>query len=198
MADADAPSHLVFVGMMGSGKTTVGRRVAKRLDYRFVDTDAELEERTGRTVAEWFSTESEAAFRDAESEVLASLLALPEPVVIATGGGAVVRDENRAALNRDGITVVWLRSGPKFLATRMAQAPQKEHRPLLTGDLLATLTQIDEQRRHLYEEVADVIVDIEPVHRSGSKPKKRLAAIVVDALQLGSDDPDAPNTVAST
>ena len=103
--------HLVLVGMMGSGKTTVGKKVARLLDRPFVDADAALEQRTGRTVAEWFA-EGEPAFRQAESDLLADLLTAAEPTVIAAGGGVVVTEDNRKRLSDPGVTVVLLDAVP--------------------------------------------------------------------------------------
>jgi shikimate kinase len=162
--------------MMGSGKTTVGRRVAAALDRPFLDADAELEERSGRSVREWFAESGEDAFRDAESATLTALLDLPEPVVIAAGGGVVVRAENRAALA--GPFVVLLDAGPAFLASRVAR---KAHRPLIDDDLSGTLERLHRERGAWYLEVADAVVPVEPAHRS-DHPKRTLAQQVVDLV----------------
>lgn len=182
MGEHTVPGHIVLVGMMGSGKTTVGRRVAKALGRPFVDADVALEERSGRTVADWFAEESEEAFRQAETDLLRDVLARTEPVVFASGGGVVLSSENRSLLDDPDHTVVWLRAGPKFLADRLASKPPKPHRPLLTGDIHERMATLDARRRDLYGQVADVIVDIEPAHRRGDRPKKELAAAVVEAL----------------
>ncbi len=178
----EAVRHVVLVGLMGAGKTTVGRRVAQRLDVPFVDADAALEERTGRTIADWFAQHGEAAFRDAEADVLTSLLSEPQRTVIATGGGVVERAENRTLLCAPDVRVVWLRGTPGLLARRATQKGPKPHRPLLADDPLATLTRLDGQRGPLYAEVADVVVDIDPVHDGDPKPKRRLAELVLEAL----------------
>ncbi|MER3452509.1 MAG: hypothetical protein C4344_02140, partial [Acidimicrobiia bacterium] len=126
--------HLVLVGMMGVGKTSVGRLVAARLGREFVDTDAAVQVRTGRSVRELFESFGEAAFRDAESEALAAALGRSEPAVIAAGGGAVLRRENRELLA--GATVVWLRAG---LATLLGRVGSGTHRPLLDTDPVGVL-----------------------------------------------------------
>ena len=190
MADAGLGGHVVFIGMMGAGKTTVGRKVAHRLDRPFFDTDERLEQVSGRTVADWFEVSGQDAFRDVESDVLAVLLDSDEPSVIATGGGIVVRSENRARLKNPAVTVVWLRSEPAFLANRVSQKGNRPHRPLLETDPFEVLQRLDLERRAFYGEIADVIIDIEPVHRSMDKPKKKLAALVIDALTASDHDHD--------
>jgi shikimate kinase len=167
---------------MGSGKTTVGRRLARKLERPFVDADEEIEATSGRSIADWFAESGEAAFRKAESEVLANLLDRPDPLVVATGGGVVVAAENRARLTADGVTVVWLQATPGLLAHRVSQKPPRPHRPLLAEDPLAVLTRLATERDPWYAEVADLVVDIDPVHRAGDKPKKQLARLVLDAL----------------
>ncbi|HWJ97557.1 MAG TPA: shikimate kinase, partial [Acidimicrobiales bacterium] len=87
-------THVVLVGLMGSGKTTVGKKVAKLTGHRFVDADVEIEARTGRSVASWFE-DGEAAFRGAEADLLEVLLASPEALVVGAGGGVVVTESNR-------------------------------------------------------------------------------------------------------
>lgn len=184
MAEVAVSSHVVFVGMMGTGKSTVGRRVAKLLELPFVDGDEALEEASGRSIPDWFAAGDEAGFRDAETRVLAQLLAAPDPTVIATGGGVVVRQENRELLRASNAMVIWLRASPTFLAHRVDQKAPRSSRPLLAADPRATLERLDLERRDAYAEVADMVIDIEPAHRNGDRPKKRLASIVLDALGL--------------
>jgi shikimate kinase len=163
---------------MGSGKSTVGKKVAKLLDRPFVDADVALVERTGRTVAEWFA-DGEAAFRRAEADLLAALLEADEPTVIAAGGGVVVVDENRKRLREPGVTVVLLDAEPAFLASR---AKAKPHRPLLADDPLEVLTRLHAERDGWYREVADVVVAVRPAHEAGERPKWNLAEQIVTAL----------------
>jgi shikimate kinase len=173
---------VVLVGLMGSGKTTVGRRLAARLDLPFVDADDAVEASTGRTVAELFAARGEDGFRDVEADVLATLLAGPEPVVVAAGGGVVLREANRARLAADDVTVVWLDADPAFLASRIER---KDHRPLLAGEETprAVLTRLHAERAALYAEVADLTVEVEPFHRSEDKPKQALAERIADLLE---------------
>ena len=165
---------VVLVGLMGSGKTTVGRRVASLLSRDFVDADDALEAAAGRTIAEIFGEDGEDTFRTLELEVLDRLLGRDVPTVIAAGGGVVVREQARQRLGRDDVTVVWLDATPAFLASRIEK---KAHRPLLVGDEppRAVLERLDEVRRPLYAEVADIVVDVVPFHRSEDKPKDALA-----------------------
>src|SRR5437899_188667 len=118
--------HLVLVGLMGVGKTTIGRRVARHLKRPFVDADAELEQRTGRSVRELFELEGEEGFRQREAELLAQLLQAREPIVIAAGGGVVVRGDNRDLLRSAAARVIYLEAAPAFLASRVTS---KDHRP---------------------------------------------------------------------
>lgn len=139
---------------MGSGKTTVGRRVAARLGRRLRDSDEEVEARTGRTVREIFESDGEDAFRAEEVRALAEALADPEPAVVAAAGGVVLDPANRERLQAAG-TVVWLDARPEELAPRVTSG---DHRPLLGDDPLAALRRLDLVRRPLYEEVADHVV----------------------------------------
>lgn len=149
--------HVVLVGMMGVGKTTVGEALAARLGRPFLDSDAEVEARTGRTVREIFAAEGEAAFRALETAVLAEALARPEPAVVAAAGGSVGDPANRERLRAAG-TVVWLRASPGLLAERTAGG---DHRPLLEHDPAGTLARLAAEREPLYREVADLVVDVD-------------------------------------
>lgn len=148
--------HLVLVGLMATGKTTVGQRVAERLGRTFVDSDEQVESRTGRTVREIFESDGEDAFRTLETAALCEALASPEPSVIAAAGGVVLREENRDALQP--ATVVWLRAAPELLAKRVASG---DHRPLLRDRPLEVLHAMARDRGPLYGEVADAVVDVD-------------------------------------
>lgn len=174
----DPAGPIVLVGLMGSGKTTVGKKLARLVGHRFIDADVELEARTGRSVAEWF-TEGEEAFRAAEEDLLASLVAEPTPLVVGAGGGVVISERNRALLRAPGVTVVYLHAEPAFLASRAQARP---HRPLLTGDPAEVLGRMYAERDAWYREVADVVVEVRPAHEAGEKPKWRLAEQVAEAL----------------
>ena len=148
-------AHIVLIGMMGVGKSTVGRRVARELSRPFVDSDDEVVARTGRAVTEIFATDGEAAFRAIEADVMADLLASPPPSVIAAAGGSVLNSSTRARLRESG-TVVWMRAPVDVLVGRTSRGT---HRPALANDPRATLTQMETDREALYGEVADVTVD---------------------------------------
>ena len=173
--------HIVLVGLMGSGKTTVGKKLARLIGRHFVDADVELEARSGRSVADWF-TDGEDVFRTAEAGLLSALLGEPAPLVIGSGGGVVVLPEIRARLRGTGVAVVYLHGTPAFLASR-AQA--KPHRPLLAdADPVEVFERLYGERDGWYREVADVVIEVRPAHEAGEKPKWRLAEQVVEALVL--------------
>ncbi|MEK7876289.1 MAG: shikimate kinase [Pseudomonadota bacterium] len=152
---ATVRGNLFLVGLMGAGKTSVGRLLAKRFDKTFYDCDQEIERRTGVKIPVIFDIEGEAGFRARESAMLLELAALHE-IVLATGGGAVVHEENRRVLVQNG-TVVYLRAALEELWQRTRH---DRNRPLLqTGDPRANLEQLFIQRDPLYREVATLIVD---------------------------------------
>ncbi len=164
--------NIFLVGMMGAGKTTVGRALAQKMQMRFADTDKILVERTGVPVATIFEIEGEAGFRRRESAILAELARDPQ-CVIATGGGAVLAAENREVMRRCG-TVVYLRARVEHLWERTRH---DTNRPLLaTPDPRATLARLLEERDPLYREAAHVVVD------TGMQSAGSLAARVMVAL----------------
>jgi len=147
--------NLFLVGMMGAGKTTVGRLLAKRLGKTFHDCDHEIEARTGVPVSVIFEIEGEPGFRKREAEELRRLAAL-ENIILATGGGAVLDPCNRALLKARGL-VVYLHAQPKDLWQRTRH---DKSRPLLhTADPRARVEELYEARDSLYREVADRVVD---------------------------------------
>ncbi len=153
--------HIVLVGMTGSGKSTTGRKLAQQLGFRFVDSDEAITQRSGRTVREIFATDGEPTFRRIESSVLADLVSTHEPLVIATGGGAVLSAANRA-LCRSNATVIWLRAQPNTLVSRLSKSP-RGHRPLLDGDLARQIQEMWETRYALYSEASHRVVDVDPL-----------------------------------
>jgi shikimate kinase len=153
---SDGDKHLLLVGMMGAGKTTVGRLVAAALGRPYRDSDAMVQEATGHSVPELFATRGEATFRAAESDAL-RVAVEPPPAVISVAGGAVLDPANRALLAKSG-TVVWLRAEPQTLASRLGDGVG---RPLLAPDPPRALADLDSVRRPLYAEVADVVVDVD-------------------------------------
>jgi shikimate kinase len=153
--------HLVLVGLMGSGKTTVGERCADQLDRPFVDTDEVVEAHAQMRVAEIFDTFGEEHFRVLERAAVADVSASPTPLVIACGGGAVLDPVSRDRLRAHGV-VVWLQAPPEVLSARVAD--QEDHdgptRPLLRDDgAIATLERLAAVRAPAYEAVAHVVVD---------------------------------------
>ena len=147
--------NLFLVGMMGAGKTTVGRLLARRMKLRFFDSDREIERRCGVTIPVIFEIEGEAGFRAREQQVIEELTGL-RGIVLATGGGTVLAAANRRCLSAGG-TVVYLNARPEDLYERVHQ---DRNRPLLaTADPLVRLRQLHAERDALYRGVADLVVD---------------------------------------
>lgn len=154
VSDRDAPRTIVLVGLMGAGKSCIGRRLAAALGVPFVDADAEIEAAAGCSIADIFEQHGEAAFRDGERRVIARLLRGPRHV-LATGGGSFMDPETRAAIKAAGISV-WLRADLDLLVRRTSR---RKTRPLLrTGDPRAVLKSLMAQRYPIYAE-ADLTVD---------------------------------------
>jgi len=148
---------VVLVGMMGAGKTTVGRILAARMHRPYVDSDAEVERDTGVTVPDLFAQVGEARFRAEESRVLRRALLRTPPVVFSAGGGTVLDPENRRHLAA-AATVVWLRARLETLIDRVGDGVG---RPLLAEHPAAALAALDRVRRPLYAAVADAVVDVD-------------------------------------
>ncbi|MFT3961697.1 shikimate kinase [Propionivibrio sp.] len=147
--------NIYLVGLMGAGKTTIGRSLAKRLGLRFVDTDKEIEARTGVSIPTIFEIEGEDGFRKRESQVIAETSA-KNGLVVATGGGGVLREENRVNMRASGF-VIYLNVQPQMLWERTRH---DKNRPLLqVADPLSKLTQLFTVRDPLYREVASLVVD---------------------------------------
>ncbi|HEY8118966.1 MAG TPA: shikimate kinase [Methylophilaceae bacterium] len=148
-------SNIYFVGLMGAGKTTVGRLLAKHLDKTFYDTDHEIERRTGVNIPLIFEVEGEAGFRKRELAVIDELTQM-DNTVLATGGGAVLLQENRENLKKNG-TVIYLRANVHELWLRTRN---DKNRPLLqNADPRARLEQLFIERDPLYKEVAHITID---------------------------------------
>lgn len=165
--------NIFLVGMMGAGKTTVGRALAHRMQMRFVDTDKVLVERTGVPVATVFEIEGEEGFRRRESSILAEIAA-GDDCIVATGGGVVLSEENRRVMRENG-TVIYLRAR---VADLWERTRHDTTRPLLaTPDPLATLSRLHEERDALYREAAHLVVE------TGVQSASALAGRVMAALR---------------
>jgi shikimate kinase len=147
--------HLVLIGLMGVGKSTVGRRCAERLGRRFVDTDDVVVEWARMPLTQAFETLGEERLRDLEQKVVAHTVASLEPIVIACGGGTVLRPENRDLLRSAGM-VIWLQAPTSVLATRVGDG---DGRPMVTGDPVDALERLAAAREGVYSAAADAVVD---------------------------------------
>lgn len=162
---------IVLIGLMGAGKTAVGRRLANRLDLPFIDADTEIEVAAGASISEIFAEHGEAYFRQGERKVIARLLQ-GGPQVLATGGGAYMNADTRAAIKKHGLSV-WLKAELKVLLKRVGR---RSSRPLLTGDdPEKVMKRLMEQRYPIYAE-ADVTVESRDV------PHEVIVGAVIDAL----------------
>jgi len=149
--------HVALVGMMGSGKSTVGFWLAQSERLRFVDLDAAIEAQQGCPISEIFEARGEERFRDLEQAVLADCLESPDPLVISCGGGVVLRAENRSRL-RNRAWVCWLRATVATLARRVKAG---DGRPLLGSDPAADLLAVSAARARLYAQTAHETVDVD-------------------------------------
>ena len=154
--------HLALVGLMGAGKSTVGRECARRLARPFVDTDDVIVTATGMNVDEIFAAGGEKLFRQHERAAVADVCASPELLVIACGGGAAVDADNRKALRASSV-VVWLRAPVAELVKRCRNGST---RPLLRGDPAAALSRLERLRAPAYEAAAHCVVDTEGLGRA--------------------------------
>ncbi len=162
---------VVLVGMMGVGKTSIGRRLAARINFEFVDADEEIERAAGMTIAEIFEKFGEGYFRDGERRVIARLMDGP-PKVIATGGGAFINEETRTLILERALSI-WLDADIKVLADRVSR---RDHRPLLKNrDPVEVLTELGKVRNPLYA-AANIHV------RSDASPHARTVENILKAI----------------
>jgi shikimate kinase len=176
--EALGPKSIVLIGLMGAGKTAVGRRLANRLDLPFIDADTEIELAAGASISEIFAEHGESYFRQGERKVIARLLQ-GGPQVLATGGGAFINAETRANIKARGLSV-WLKADLKVLLKRVGR---RGNRPLLAGgDPEKVMKKLMDERYPIYAE-ADVTVESRDV------PHDMIVGAVVDALaaKLGCD-----------
>ena len=151
--------HLILIGLMGAGKTSVGRECARRLGRPFVDTDDLVTGIAHLSVDEIFATEGELGFRSRERGVVADVCQSPEPLVVACGGGTVVDPENRRALRSAGL-VVWLQAPSATLLTRVGDGST---RPLLRGDPEGAMTRLGRLRGMTYEAASHAAIDTDGI-----------------------------------
>ena len=169
--EALGPRSIVLIGLMGAGKTAVGRRLANRLDLPFIDADTEIEAAAGGSISEIFAEHGEDYFRQGERKVIGRLLD-SGPQVLATGGGAFMAPETRASIKAHGVSV-WLRADLKVLLKRVGR---RDNRPLLAaGDPGEVMKRLMEKRYPVYAE-ADVTVESRDV------PHDMMVGTVIDAL----------------
>jgi shikimate kinase len=170
---AETKPNIILVGLSGSGKTSIGRVVARELHWPFIDFDTEIEHREHATVQEIFERYGELRFRELEQELTRELVT-SSGMIMSAGGGWVLNREAVALLRQTG-RIIYLRASPELLARRLATA--RVRRPLLdTTDPLDTLTTMYEARRSLYEE-ADLVIDTEVVDRKQLIEQVRLYAL---------------------
>lgn len=167
-------NNIFLIGLMGAGKTTIGKLLAQRLEQPFLDADQVLEDRCGVKISTIFDLEGEEGFRDRETDILRDQTQ-QKNIILATGGGAVIRAENRQLLSDNGI-VVYLRVSPSLLAQRMKN---DQHRPLLHQGkpMYTVLKDLHEKRHPLYEEIADITIN------STRHPPKRIMETILQRLK---------------
>jgi shikimate kinase len=170
-----ASQHIVIVGLMGSGKTSIGKRVAKRLGLPFVDSDEELERRTGKTAREILAESDTATLHAQEADVVQDALGSTQRTVIGAPASIVLTPAMRERLQQ--YDVVWLRADPHWLVEKLAKS-DNEQRPFIDHDPEVLVRQ-HEERRALYEEVASIVVE------STRRDKDAIADEIVGALSAG-------------
>jgi shikimate kinase len=181
MSDAEPSRSIVLVGLMGAGKTNIGRRLASRLHLPFIDADSEIEAAAGETIEEIFERHGEAYFRDGERRVIARLLDGPVHVM-AAGGGAFMDAQTRARIRQRAISI-WLRADIELLLTRVAR---RDNRPLLKdGDRRAILAALIEKRHPIYAE-ADIVVD-----SIDGPPELTLSQVIYELKRFAADEPQS-------
>lgn len=168
-------SNIILIGYMGCGKTTVGKRLAELMDFTFVDTDEMIERQQGRTISEIFGTDGEQMFRTMETTLLEQMLEGKNGrLVISTGGGMPLREENRALLSKLG-TVVYLKAEPKTIYDRVKG---DANRPLLQcADPFAKIQEMLAARQPVYEAAADSIM------QADAPEAGEIAELIRDLLQ---------------
>lgn len=171
-SDLDVRRPIVLVGMMGAGKTTVGRRLATALDLPFCDTDTEIEKAAGMSVSDLFAAHGEASFRKGEAKVIKRLLGAP-PMILATGGGALTNAQTRTLIKERSVSI-WIKVD---IETVLRRASRRGARPLLqTGDPRATLERLFAEREAFYAE-ADIHLESQP------GPHENTVELIIEKLE---------------
>jgi shikimate kinase len=177
---------VVLVGMMGAGKSTIGRRLAARLNLPFVDADTEIEAAAGMTIPEIFEVHGEPHFRDGEARVIARLLEAG-PAVLATGGGSFMREETRRRIGEKAVSI-WLKADPDVI---MRRVKRRADRPLLqTVDPAATVSRLISEREPTYQH-ADITISSREV------PHDKIVDECLDALHAKLINPAPPIEIVS-
>lgn len=175
-------NNIFLIGLMGAGKTTIGRALAKKLNRPFFDSDHEIEARTGATVSTIFEIEGEASFRKREAETIREL-GSQNSIILATGGGAVLHPDTRAFL-KETTSVIYLHASISQLLQR---TERDKSRPLLqTADPRKKLEELFLQRDPFYREVADLVIE------TGSANLPALVQLIISRLSLCTADPQSP------
>jgi shikimate kinase len=162
---------VVLIGLMGAGKTAIGRRLATRLGLKFVDADNEIEQAAGKSISDIFADHGEAHFRDGERRVIARLLN-EGPQVLATGGGAYMNDETRETISNSGVSV-WLKADLKVLMERVVR---RDHRPLLKTD------NPEDVMKRLMDERYPVYASSDITVKSRDVPHEVIVGEIIDAM----------------
>jgi shikimate kinase len=188
---------VVLIGMMGSGKSSTGRRLARALQWPFLDLDESIERRAGRSIRDIFALDGESAFRDLEENELRLAVSESGPLVIAAGGGIVIREVNRQMLSEVD-EVIWLQASVDVLAQRVGARArrQEDHRPLVDGDPHARLSALWEQRKDLYEAVATVVVAVE--NQPLDEVVRQLTEVIDHKSIHAPENPQSPSTDETT
>lgn len=169
---------VVMIGLMGCGKSSVGKRLAKKMNVVFKDVDHVIEENEGSSVVEIFQSKGEDYFRQIEEKTVKDLVAAEEPIVLATGGGSYLIDEIRSVINAN-CTTVWIKADLDILAERVAR---KDTRPLLLGnDRREVLKELMEKRYPVYEQ-ADIIVE------TATGPHNKVVGQIINKLNEHLDE----------
>ena len=173
---------IVLVGLMGAGKSKIGRQISIDFDIEFIDTDAEIENVAGMSIAAIFDLYGEEKFREIEAREISTLLK-GKPAVISTGGGAYMQEKTRAIINQSGLSV-WLKAKPETLAERISNT---DSRPLLRGkDPVKVLQQLAKERYPLYQE-AELVIDTDGLSlaKAIEKVKKTITSYITTSSSNG-------------